>query len=149
MKRKIFGIVGNAEKRGFTLVELLVVMVVLAVLAAVVLPKFVNSSTRAKEAELKTNLRLARDAIERFHNDVGLWPNGTDDLVNCPETALDNTGNDVNVNPSNWHGPYLESRPFDPIGYCYLGIDNTPPNMGKIYSEASGNGTDGKAYSSY
>ncbi len=48
------------KKCGFTLVELLVVIVVLAVLAAIVLPKFMNSSTRSRESALKSDLKLLR-----------------------------------------------------------------------------------------
>ena len=67
--------------RGFTLVELLVVIAVLAVLAAIVLPKFVDSSRRSKEAALRSDLKLYRNAITLFHSDCGYYPKQLDDLA--------------------------------------------------------------------
>ena len=66
---------------GFTLVELLVVVVVLAVLAAIVLPKFMDSSTRSKESALKTDLKLMRNAVNLFFTDTGAYPATLADLA--------------------------------------------------------------------
>ena len=59
------------RRNGFTLVELLVVIVVLAVLAAIVLPKFMDSSTRSKESSLKSDLKLMRNASQRVPGGYG------------------------------------------------------------------------------
>jgi general secretion pathway protein G len=57
----------NSRARfGFTLVELLIVIVILAVLAAIAIPKFMDSGTRSKESSLKSNLKLVRTALELF-----------------------------------------------------------------------------------
>ncbi len=65
--------------RGFTLVELLIVVVILAILAAVVIPQFENTSASAKEAALVSNLQTIRQAVSLYrvqHNEI--YPGQTD-----------------------------------------------------------------------
>jgi general secretion pathway protein G len=60
-------------RKGFTLVEILIVVVILGILAAIVIPQFTNASTEAKEANLKSNLQSVRSQIELYkirHDDV-------------------------------------------------------------------------------
>jgi len=60
-------------KRGFSLVEVLIVIAVLGILAAIVVPEYQDQTEKAKESAAKDNLRILRDAIERYaieHNDV-------------------------------------------------------------------------------
>ncbi|MCX8052710.1 MAG: type II secretion system protein GspG [Armatimonadetes bacterium] len=141
----------SGRRRGFTLVELLVVIVVLAVLAAIVLPKFMNSSTRSKEAALRSDLKLLRNAIALFQADTGLYPSTLEDLAatTAPQTGLDRTGTDVAINASDWHGPYLQEVPNDPISGNPFNYSTTAPNVGKVTSSATGTALDGTAYSSW
>ncbi len=63
----------NARRKAFTLVELLVVIIIIGILAAVAIPQFGSSSEDAKVAALKENLRTMRSAIEKYyieHNNV-------------------------------------------------------------------------------
>ncbi len=99
--------------RGFTLVELLVVIVVLAVLAAIVLPKFVDSSKRSKESALKSDLKLLRNAITLFHTDTGVYPASLADLAATSAPATGAGG--APITATDWHGPYLQEIPTDPI----------------------------------
>ena len=55
--------------KAFSLVELMIVVAILGILAAIVMPEFQNQSQRAKEAAAKDNLRILREAIERYGND--------------------------------------------------------------------------------
>lgn len=133
------------NKLGFTLVELLVVIVVLAVLAAIVLPKFMNSSTRSKESALKSDLKLMRNAISLFQADTGKYPNGLVDLAETDKTKVKVSGGTVVV-AADWHGPYLDAVMNDPIGGAAFTYDAT---TGKVTSSAAGNALDGTAYSTW
>ena len=135
----------RARRAGYTLVELLVVIVVLAVLAAIVLPKFMDSSVRSKEASLKTDLKLVRNAVATFQADIGKYPATLEDLVKT-DVAQVKDKDDKTVTSSDWHGPYLEALPADPVSgndFTYVAA------TGKVTSSASGNGLDGTAYSSW
>jgi general secretion pathway protein G len=139
------------RERGFTLVELLVVIVVLAVLAAVVIPKFVDSGLRSKESALKSNLSLLRNAVSLFQNDTGAYPATLADLAatSAPANGLDSSGNTKSITASDWHGPYIQALPTDPVSGAAFTYGTTSPNVGKVTSSATGNGSDGTAYSSW
>jgi prepilin-type N-terminal cleavage/methylation domain-containing protein len=69
------------NSKGFTLVEILIVVAILGILAAIVLPEFQGHVQQAKEAAAKDNLRILREAIERYaaeHNDVPPGYNNND-----------------------------------------------------------------------
>ena len=67
--------------KAFTLIELIVVLAIIALLAAVAVPRYFNSVQRAKEAALKQNLNVMRDAIDKYYGDYGSYPKALDDLV--------------------------------------------------------------------
>lgn len=133
------------SKSGFTLVELLVVIVVLAVLAAIVLPKFMDSGARSKESALRSDLKLIRTAVSLFQSDIGKYPNSLQDLAETDRSKVkDNSG--VVVSANDWHGPYLDSVIIDPISGEAFGYDKT---TGKVNSSAAGNSLDGTAFSTW
>lgn len=68
-------------RAGFTLIELLVVMAVIATLLSIVAPRYFNSVDRAKEAVLRQNLSIMRDAIDKFYADTGAYPLNLEQLV--------------------------------------------------------------------
>lgn len=146
-------IVERARRRrhGFTLVELLVVIVVLAVLAAIVLPKFMNSSKRSKESALRSDLKLLRNAVGLFQADTTVYPLTLADLAatSAPAKGLDSSGNQVNITAADWHGPYLQEIPKDPVSGNDFTYGTTSPNVGKVSSSATGNGLDSSAYSTW
>lgn len=69
------------RSRGFTLIELIVVMAIVALLASIAAPRYFRSVERAKENSLKSSLRVMRDAIDHFAADRGRYPDSLDELV--------------------------------------------------------------------
>lgn len=66
---------------GFTLVELMVVLTVIALLLSVVVPDYVGRMKRAEEAVLQENLAVMRDALDKHYADAGSYPVSLDELV--------------------------------------------------------------------
>lgn len=66
---------------GFTLIELLVVMAIIATLLSIVAPRYFNSVEKAKEAVLRQDLMIMRDAIDQFYADFGKYPLDLEELV--------------------------------------------------------------------
>lgn len=78
---------------GFSLIELLVVVAILAVLAAVIAPQFSNSSVEAKESALRSNLSAMRSAVELYYRDHGKYPSAVAATgATCPGTGLAASG---------------------------------------------------------
>lgn len=69
------------RNKGFTLVELMVVLTVIALLLSVVVPHYVGRVKRAEEAVLKENLVAMRDALDKYYADAGKYPRSLDELV--------------------------------------------------------------------
>ena len=125
--------------RGFTLVELLIVIIIIAVLAAIAIPKFANSSQRSKEAALHADLKLYRNAIELFKADTGAYPATLADLAatSAPANGVDSsTGATKSIIASDWKGPYLQSVENDPISSAAFGYSTTSPTVGAVTSSA-------------
>jgi general secretion pathway protein G len=102
---------GGLRSRGFTLVEMLLVLVILGVLAAIVYPKVAGRSEQARTTSAQTQIAAFKTALEAFEVDNGYYPkgqNGLLDLIQKPRDA------------QNWRGPYLDNVPKDPWGNDYL-----------------------------
>lgn len=136
---------------GFTLVELLIVIIIIAVLAAIAIPKFSNSSTRSKESALKADLNLFRNATELFKGDTGLYPAAMADLAaaTAPATGRDSAGASIAIIAADYKGPYVQRLENDPVSGAPFTYSTTSPTVGKITSSAAGNASDGTAYSSW
>jgi general secretion pathway protein G len=96
--------------KAFTLVEMLLVLVILATLAAVVLPIMTGKGKQAKVTAAKTQISSFETALGAFEVDNGFFPKSgdLDALVNQPANAND------------WKGPYLPNIPLDPWGNAYI-----------------------------
>ena len=68
-------------KRGFTLIELLAVLAIIGVLLTLSAPKYFHSVDVARETALAENLRITREAIDRFYSDRGRYPGSLEELV--------------------------------------------------------------------
>jgi general secretion pathway protein G len=120
----------KTRQRGFTLIEILLVMTIIAILAAIVIPKMVGRSEQARQTAAHADLSSIKTALDAYEVDNGFYPKSLQELIQQPNNAR------------NWHGPYLETLPQDPWGnpyvYSYPGRHN--PNGFDIYSV----GPDGK-----
>jgi general secretion pathway protein G len=100
-------------KAGFTLVEILIVVVILGILAAIVIPQFTQASTEAREASLRSNLQSIRSQIELYkiqHNDIAPTDNTT-----FANQMIGRTDQDGTVNAAGVFGPYIQSIPLNPF----------------------------------
>jgi len=104
----------RARHAGFTLVELLIVVVILAILAAVVIPSINNASAEAKESALRASLATVRQAISLYrvqHNEAYPGMGGWDEFVTQLTSGTDPAGN-----PGTKYGPYLRTGfPDNPV----------------------------------
>ena len=99
-------------RRGFTLVELLLVIVILGTLAAIVLPKFTGRTEQARVTAAQTQISVFATALDQFEVDTGGYPRGSDGLQYLLSAPSDVNG---------WRGPYLKSDvPLDPWGHPYV-----------------------------
>jgi len=115
----------NFDLRGFTMIELLVVMAILGILAVVGLSFFRTSQLKSRDAKRKSDLEQVQRALEMYYNDNGNYPAS---LTNWGEIF----SSDGTVNGT----VYMKELPKDPSGnpeYCYIKIDS--PVSYKLYAK--------------
>ncbi len=71
----------SATAAGFTIIELIIVVAMIGILAAMAMPMLKDRPTRAKEAVLKTDLRTLRDVLDQYRGDTGRYPPSLETLV--------------------------------------------------------------------
>src|SRR5204863_1004570 len=100
------------SQKAFTLIELLLVLVILGILAAIVVPKFAGRTEQARQTAAQSQIATVSTALDAFEVDNGYYPkgkNGLQDLVVQPRDA------------HNWKGPYMKNAiPNDPWGHPYI-----------------------------
>jgi general secretion pathway protein G len=98
-------------RRAFTLVEMMLVVVIIGILAALVIPKIAGNSERARVTAAMADIRGGiKSALDQYDVDMGHYPSSLQDLLTQPRDA------------SNWHGPYFDppQLPVDPWGHPYI-----------------------------
>lgn len=102
---------GILKNKAFTLVELLLVVIIMGVLAAMVIPRLTGRSEEARKGVAKTDVEVnIPTALKLYELDNGAFPTseeGLTALLTAPTSA------------KNWKGPYIEKKPFDPWGNPY------------------------------
>ena len=125
--------------RGFTLVELLVVISLISILAAMGLVQYKNSVVSSKEAVLRTDLFRMRDAIDQYYADKGKYPSALDSLVSdgymrkVPEDPITKSAD-------TWVTVPAEPDPNNP---------SAEPGIYDVKSGAQGTGLDGSTYADW
>lgn len=140
-KLRSTGIMINRRRQsgGFTLIELMIVMAIIGILATLAVPSFVSAVKHAKEAVLKEDLHVMREAIASYTMDKGKAPQSLDDLV---------------------QSGYLKKIPEDPITHstdtwvtdqsdAMYSLDESQPGIDDVHSGSDESGSDGKPYSEY
>ncbi len=123
------------RSRGFTLVELLLVLVILGTLAALVLPKFTGRTEQARITAAQTQIAALGTALDAFEVDTGQYPRGGDGLNQLLVAPSDVTG---------WRGPYMKTDiPMDPWGRPYT--YEMPGRMNPAGYDIRSAGPDGQA----
>lgn len=135
----VFPKVRAALERGFTLVELLIVISLIAILAGVGLVQYKNSVIHASEATLKEDLFRMNDAIDQYYADKGKYPASLDALVS--EGYLRKIPEDpITKSTDTWQTVPAEPDPTNPSG---------EPGIYAVKSGAQGTALDGSAYSDW
>ena len=107
------------DRKGFTLIELMLVVIIIGVLSAMVVPRLVGRSEQARQAaakaDIETNISLLLDIYESENGRYPTTEQGLNALVRKPTSA---------PIPPNWNGPYLKKRrvPIDPWRQPYVYI---------------------------
>jgi general secretion pathway protein G len=129
----------RSKEQGFTLLELMIVMVVIGLLAAIAIPAYVSNVRNAKEAVLKEDLHVMRQAIDSYTVDKQKAPQSLDDLV---------------------QGGYLKTMPVDPFTHrsdtwmpaqddTLSSLDQTESGINDVHSGAQMAASDGSSYSTW
>lgn len=127
------------QESGFTLMELMIVMMIIGVLTTLAIPSFVSAVRSAKEAVLKEDLHVMRAAIDSYTMDKQKAPQSLDDLV---------------------QEGYLKVIPEDPmtkardtwvtdVSDSLHSLDQTDPGIDDVHSGSQETGTDGQPYSTW
>ncbi len=133
----------SRHQSGFTLVEILIVVIILGILAAIVIPQFTNASTDARKSNLTTQLQSLRQQIALYqlqHNNA--YPL----LVTTGWTVLTeytdvNGGVSATADSTHVYGPYLESIPSNPLTPAATSTNvavDASGSPGWVYSETLG-----------
>ena len=120
----------NGKLKGFTFVEVMVVLAIVALLLTIALPRYFSGLERAKEAVLHQDLMIIREAIDYYYSDKGHYPYSLDILV---------------------EQKYLRSIPVDPITeqrdtWITVPLPDYSVGVYDIHSGAEGRALDGSTY---
>ena len=124
----------RSRQRAFTLIELLVVFAIIATLLSYVAPRYFKSVDRSKEIALRENLVTLRQALDKFQDDKGKYPNSLDELVSAR---------------------YLRIIPIDPVTessstwVLIARTDSAKPGISDVKSGATGNSSTGMPFSEF
>lgn len=126
------------HQRGFSLIEIMVVVVILGILAALVVPKIMNRPDEARAVKAKQDVLAIQNALDLYKLDNGAYPTtdqGLQALVEKPTSS---------PIPNNWQ-VYLKSLPKDPWGHDYLYLNPGQHSEIDIFTYGADNQAGGSA----
>ena len=127
------------NKKGFTLVEIMLVVIIISILVAMVVPNLAGRSEQARvaaaRADIEVNLATALDLYELDNGKYPTTEQGLTALLEKPASSPE---------PKNWSGPYLKKKkiPFDPWGRLYVYV--SPGNHNREDYDLSSYSSDGE-----
>ena len=130
---------GNAARRGFTLVELMIVMTVITIIISLAIPMYQKSIVRAKESVLRNNLFTLRTLIDEYTFDKQKAPQALDDLVRegyLRQVPLD----PITGSNQSWHVVMEDS---------VASVSQSEPGIFDVHSGATQTSLEGTAYSDW
>jgi general secretion pathway protein G len=112
------------QNRGFTLIEIMVVVVILGILAALIVPKIISRPEQARFTKAKSDIQAIQTALDLYKLDNGVYPSTDQGLLALVERPTSDP------QPTNWKpGGYLQQVPLDPwkhpYNYLNPGTNNT------------------------
>ena len=121
-------------RKGFTLIELLIVVVIIGILAAIAIPKFANTKTKAYTAAMKSDLRNLVTAEEAYFSDSGVYATDTAKGTNPGMKYKTSTGvvmnlpGDIKIGAGYWSATVTHTQIPAPFA-CGIGINTTNPTV--------------------
>jgi general secretion pathway protein G len=128
----------TGRSSGFTLLEMMIVMIIMGILLSIALPIYNQSVVRAREAVLRNDLFELRKLISQYTLDKQKAPQSLDDLVQGG--YIKNVPKDPMTNEANWEVVQED---------VLLTVDQQDPGIDDVHSASSATGSDGTAYSTW
>jgi len=127
-------------KHGFTLIELIIVITIIGILAAIAVPVMREAPIRAKEAALKENLFTIRSCIDQYYADRQTYPSSLEDLVS--KGYIRKIPIDPITGKADWTLVYAEEEVFE-------GAEETVQGIIDVHSSSNKTALDGSSYSEW
>jgi general secretion pathway protein G len=137
----------SRAERGFTLLELIIVIAIVGILATIAMPALKDLPRRANEAVLKTNLRTMRDVIDQYYGDKGHYPPSLQALVEGG--YLRHVPADITKSSETWQVVFEEPDPTNPSTESDQEGEGGQPGIVDVHSGSDQVSLNGTPYSEW